>query len=268
MPELGPLLTDFFSWMESLSPVWAYLTLLAIAYGENVMPPIPGDLAIAFGGYLVGLGRLDFWPVVGLATLGGAVGFMSMYAIGYRFGAAVTDPERLQWLPEEGIDRARRWIRRYGYGVVAANRFLSGARSVISLAVGMARMSPAWTALWATVSAGVWTTLIVYAGYAVGENWPIIAVYLRTYGRVVLGVLALLGIVAAARWYYQQAEKEPPAAGPDAAPDAPAGSQAAEANAAPARRPGREESRDDPQAGAEEAVPEETSAEGASTDKS
>jgi membrane protein DedA with SNARE-associated domain len=196
--------SDFFAWMEALPAVWAYVTLFVIAYGENVVPPIPGDMVVVFGGYMAGIGQLSLVVVIVLSTLGGALGFMSMYAVGYRVGAAVMDPDRLSWLPQEGFEKARRWVRRYGFGVVAANRFLSGARSVISLTVGMAQMSAWKTAFWCTLSALLWTGLISYAGFAVGENWEIVAVYLRAYGRLVLGILLLIGAVLLARWGWQR----------------------------------------------------------------
>lgn len=187
------LFSDVFAWMESLSPAWAYTAILLIAYGENVVPPVPGDMVVVFGGYLVGVGTLSFVPVVALSTLGGALGFMTMYALGYRVGGAILDPDRFRWLPKREIRTARRWLHRWGYGVVAANRFLSGARSVISLTVGMAHMRPVPTAAFATLSALVWTILITYLGYAVGDNWPLVQTYLERYGQVMVALLAAVG---------------------------------------------------------------------------
>lgn len=195
------LIQDFIAWMAEVPPGWAYVLLLLIAYGENVVPPIPGDLLIVFGGYLVGIGRLEFLPVIVLATLGGALGFMTMYAIGRRIGHAVLDPERLRWLPKEQIEKARDWLQRWGYGVVAANRFLSGARSVISLTVGMAEMEAWKTAAYATFSAAIWTGLITYAGFAVGENWEAVVDFLQRYGQVVLALLVLVVVVQGVRIY-------------------------------------------------------------------
>ena len=200
--------SDFFGWMEALPPVWAYLALLLIAYGENVVPPIPGDLVVVFGGYLAGTGNLNLFVVVLLATLGGALGFMSMYVIGYRIGDAVFAPDRLRWIPKERMERVRRWLQRWGYGVVAANRFLSGTRSVISLTVGMAHMDAAKTAFYATVSAILWTALIAYGGYELGDNWPVVYSYLRTYGQVVLTVLGLIALVLLAQWFMRRRRKE------------------------------------------------------------
>lgn len=197
----GNIITDFADWMAALPAVWAYATILIIAYGENVLPPIPGDMIVVFGGYLAGIGTLDLWVVIVLSTLGGAAGFMTMYAIGYRIGDAVLDPGRLRWLPKKQIFKAQRWLHRWGYGVVLANRFLSGARSVISLTVGMAHMRPGRTALFATISALVWTALISVAGYQIGENWEVVGTYLRTYGRFMIALLLVVVAVVLLRWY-------------------------------------------------------------------
>lgn len=197
-------LEDFLRWMEALPPLVAYTTLLLIAYGENVIPPIPGDMAVVFGGYLAGLGQLSLVAVVALATVGGVLGFMTMYAIGHRIGDAVLDPEKHRWIPKDQAVRAKRWLDHYGYWLVAANRFLSGLRSVISLTVGMAHTDAWKTAGYATLSALLWTTLITYAGYAVGDNWPLIASYLRDYGRIVLALLLIAAAVQFLRWYLKR----------------------------------------------------------------
>lgn len=202
------LFAGFFDWMEALPAAWAYAALFGVAWLENVVPPIPGDMVVVFGGYLASAGTLSYPVVVTLATLGGALGFMSVYAVGYRFGGAALHAERLRWLPAEGVERARAWVRRWGYGVVAANRFLTGARSVISLAVGLARMDPWKTAAAATFSAAVWTALIAYAGYAVGANWRVIQDYLSAYGRSVLAV-ALVLVLARLGYVYWSRRRAP-----------------------------------------------------------
>lgn len=206
MPDL---LTDLVHWMEALPAVWLYLTLLVVAYGENVVPPIPGDLLIVFGGYLVGLGRLDFTLVVLLATVGGALGFMTMYVLGYRMGVALLDPHRFRWLPRRYMEPARSWLSRWGFGVVAANRFLAGLRSVIAISVGMAHMPPGRTALWATVSALVWTALLAWAGSMLGENWEVVRVYLQNYGSVILALVALGGAVRLGWWWRRRPKRRP-----------------------------------------------------------
>lgn len=206
---MSNFLQDFVTWMEAVPPLWAYGAILLIAYGENVVPPIPGDMVVVFGGYLAGIGELDFLVVVLLSTVGGALGFMTMFAIGYVIGDAVKNPDRFRWIPTKQIVKAESWLERWGYGLVAANRFLSGLRSVISLAVGITRLNPFYTALFATLGAVVWTALIAYAGYAVGDNWPTIGTYLRDYGRAVMALVLLALVVHFVRRYLKRSGSKP-----------------------------------------------------------
>lgn len=191
---MGDFFVEVFDWIQTLSPAAVYVAILVIAYGENVLPPVPGDMVVVLGGYLAGAGALSFTAVVLLATIGGALGFMTMYAFGHLIGGAVMDPDRLKWIPKRRVRRAQQWLRRWGYGVIAANRFLSGLRSVISLTVGMAHMNVWKTTLWSTVSSLVWTCLIAFLGYKVGESWETVSVWIRQYGQVI-GVALVIFIV-------------------------------------------------------------------------
>lgn len=197
---MGETLTQLVEWMSALSPIWVYAIVLGIAYLENVVPPIPGDMIVVFGGYLAGLGRVDLWFIVLLATAGGTAGFMTMYWFGHMFGSAVLEPDRFRWLPKRRIRKVRLKLREWGYGLIAANRFLSGLRSVISLTVGMAHMHAWITLAFAALSAFVWTAGLAVIGRMVGENWELVSGYLQTYGWIIMGVIVVVVAVQVIRW--------------------------------------------------------------------
>lgn len=188
---MSELLSDAVAWMEALEPGWIYVTIVLIAYVENLVPPVPGDMLIVFAGYLVGVGQLAMLPVILLASLGGTAGFLTMFFVGWTVGSAVFDVDRMRWVPKAPAHRVRAWILKYGYAVVVANRFLAGGRSVISLAVGAARMDPRRVSMWAALSSLLWCTAIVMLGYIVGDQWAIIGEYLRMYGEWMLAALIL-----------------------------------------------------------------------------
>ena len=193
---MGELFADIFNWIESLTPVWTYVVIFCISYGENVLPPIPGDMIIVFGGYLAGINdNIDFWIIWALATVGGGMGFMTLYAVGYSVGESIYVSDKYRWIPRKKMLGVKDWVLRRGYWVVLANRFLAGTRSVISLVVGISHMDVWRTTAASTLSAFLWTGIISYAGYVVGENWGIMSEYLRLYGVAILVVL--LGIVMA-----------------------------------------------------------------------
>ena len=191
---------QFASWLGALPPLGIYLVLFAISVGENVVPPIPGDVAVVIAGSLVGFGTVALVPTFGIAVAGSVLGFLAMYAVGRRLGDAIGDPERMRWLPKGPVATVEGWLSRWGYGVVAANRFLSGGRSVIALLAGASGLRLPPTALWSTVSSLLWTGVLVGAGYAVGSEWDRVLGGLRLYGKAVTLGLALLALAVAARW--------------------------------------------------------------------
>ena len=202
------LLRDFIGWMEALPSIGIYVVVLVVAYGENVVPPLPGDLVVVFGGYLAGMGLVSLPVIIVLASVGAALGFMTVYAVGYRVGEAIFDRGYMGALPLGELDRARRWVLRWGYYIVLGNRFLSGIRAVIALAVGIAEMEARRTLLCAVISAVAWCTLIGYAGYAFGSNWDVVIRYLRRYGELVLVLIGLVLVVQVGRWFYARRDDE------------------------------------------------------------
>ncbi len=185
-------LSDILDWIAVLSPVWIYAVVLSVSWLENVVPPVPGDLLVVFAGYLAGLGKADPVILVAVATVGGTLGFMTMFAAGRRLGNAVLAPDRFRWLPKERIARARVHVSRWGYTLIAANRFLSGLRSVISLSVGMSD-KPVWpTVFWSSLSSLVWCLLLVYGGVYLGANWEQVTGWLQVWGWAMTGVLILV----------------------------------------------------------------------------
>jgi membrane protein DedA with SNARE-associated domain len=202
------VLDQFVTWMGALPPLGIYLVLFGISVGENLVPPVPGDVAIVVAGSLVGLGTVSLIPTFSIAVLGSVLGFLAMYGIGRQLGEAIHDPNRLRWIPSGPLDMVARWLDRWGYGVVAANRFLSGGRSVIALLVGASELRLVPTALWATLSALLWTSVLIGGGYVVGSEWERAIPWMRAYGKTVTFTLALIGLAMGARWWLRRRRQE------------------------------------------------------------
>lgn len=190
---------EFVDWMQTLSPLSLYLMFALIAYTENVVPPIPGDLLVAFGGYLAATQVVSFTGVLVLTTIASVFGFMSMYAAGFYFGDKIEEQRNKFWLMSivdiKYFDRGKRWMQNYGQGVILANRFLAGTRSVISITAGLTKTRVWPTVLSSTISSLVWNTILLWSGWLVHENWEVIGHYLNLYGRVILVLIILLIII-------------------------------------------------------------------------
>lgn len=161
----------FLNYLYSLPDPYIYLLLGLSAYVENIFPPIPGDTITAFGAFSVGIGRLDFYGVYISTTLGSLLGFMSLFWIGSYLGRRFFIERDYRFFKAEDIIKTEEWYRKYGYFLIAFNRFLPGIRSVISVAGGISRLKAIWVAILALLSCAVWNLIWIFMGYVLGTNW-------------------------------------------------------------------------------------------------
>ena len=185
---------------------WAYAALALSAFLENVLPPVPGDTVVVFSAYLAGRGVLGWIPVYAATCLGGLAGFLVMYAIGRSRGRGFLQGGgwRARMFPERRLQRAARWLRRYGVWLVLGNRFLSGVRSVIALSAGFGGLGWLQVAGLGLLSMALWNGLLLYAGMALGENWSQVSEALARYNRWVLALTGLAAALAGLRWWLRR----------------------------------------------------------------
>lgn len=186
------------TYLTSLDPWAVYAVVAAIAFIENVFPPFPSDVLVVAAGSLAAAGRVDPWALVLVTTAGSTLGFMSMYAIGRWIGVHVIESGKVKFLPPDQVKKVEGWFRRYGYGVVVANRFLAGTRAVVSFFAGMSKLPILTSVALSFVSALIWNMILVQAGLALGSNWERIIIYLDAYGKTVTSVVVIvtLGYIA------------------------------------------------------------------------
>ena len=182
-----------------LPPALLYALLFAAALLENLLPPLPGDSVVVFGGYLAGLGRLSLPLTFALVTLASGCGFMAYYALGRRLGRSGVHAWLGRWVTPEALARGEAWVQRHGLWMVLANRMLTGARSVISLVAGFAGLRALPVAGLALLSAALWNAALVGGGYLIGEEWQRVLRWLTAYERAVLIGLGLLAVVLVMR---------------------------------------------------------------------
>ncbi|MBI3005265.1 MAG: DedA family protein [Ignavibacteriales bacterium] len=194
--------------LSRLDPFWVYFVVAGIAYIENIFPPFPSDVIVIAAGSLAGIGTVNFGLALLLATTGSTLGFMTMYKIGDWFGDKIVEKGKIKFIPIDGIHKVEAWFRKYGYWVVAANRFMAGTRAVVSFFVGMSELSILKSTALSFASALAWNFLLLYAGKALGQNWRAVLVYLQAYGQTItIVVIGALVAVLAHQLYSKRSRK-------------------------------------------------------------
>lgn len=184
---------ELIQWIQTLPPLSIYAVFFLVAYFENIMPPVPGDVLVAFGGYLAAESIIELLPVYVLTTVASVIGFMTMYWLGSHWGVQIEKQKERYWLmrfiPLKYMNKVRKWMGKWGLGVVMANRFLAGTRSVISLTAGISHMAIPGTIVSSTISSLLWNGILLGFGWVVHENWQIIGDYLSIYGWIILAII-------------------------------------------------------------------------------
>lgn len=180
------------SYLQQADPVSVYIFLFLIAFLENVIPPIPGDVPVAFIGYLIFSSSITFTGAIFWASLGSVSGFMVVFLVSKHFGLKLYsggDTPAQHWFskrvhrffPPSDMELLRKRFATHGYLAVLLNRFLFGSRAVISVAAGLMHLRTFFVLLAATLSATVWNVLLLYGGYILGSNWKNIGTYAALY---------------------------------------------------------------------------------------
>jgi membrane protein DedA with SNARE-associated domain len=171
---------------------YGYLAIFVLMVLESACIPIPSEVTMVFGGFLVSRGELDLFWVAVIGAVANLLGSWLAYGVGYVGGR----PLIMRWgryvlLREHELDRAHDWFERHGEAAVFVSRLLPVIRTFISLPAGVARMPFGKFTLYTFLGCLPWVFALTWAGVLLGDNWE---TFLR-YGEP---ISLAIGIIAAA----------------------------------------------------------------------
>ena len=180
-----------------------YSAIMLAMFLENLFPPIPSELIMPLGGFYVQQGQLHFLPVVLAGLVGTVLGAFPWYGIG-----RLVNEERLEiWLKRNGrwlgisvgeLGRSRRWFNRYGVALVFWGRLVPGIRTLISVPAGIELMPFVPFLIWTTAGSLIWTLLLTFAGFALGESYSNVELWIGSFStviKIILVIVLLSGLI-------------------------------------------------------------------------
>src|SRR5467141_2718754 len=169
-----------------------YVGVFLLMVMESATLPVPSEVVLPLGGYLVWQGRLESWSTVAIATIGRLVATMVAYGIGYYLGRpAVIRYGRIVRFSEKRLETTERWFGSHGKSVVLLARFVPLLRTLIAFPAGLVKMDVKRFLAYSAVGILVWDIALVYLGFLAGQNSTAIANTLEAYF-LPLGVAAVI----------------------------------------------------------------------------
>lgn len=163
---------------------------------ETVFPPIPSEVVLPLAGFSAQRGEMSVVLLVLTSTLGAYVGALLLYWL----GAAAGLERSIRWLAKlplvdrEDFDRAARWFGRHGRSAIFFGRLVPGIRSLISLPAGAEKMDLISFSIFTIVGSGIWNTLLILLGAALGTQYRLVDQYAQYLNYAVYAAIA--GVVA------------------------------------------------------------------------
>ena len=168
---------------------------------ETVFPPIPSEVILPLAGFQTQAGDLSFPLVIVTSTLGGYLGAVLLYLLGYKLGLerSIRWLSKLPLVDREDFEKASDWFARHGRAAVFFGRLLPGIRSLISLPAGANRMNLATFSLFTIAGSAIWNALLISLGALLGTQYELVEQYSHVLNYVVYAAIALVIVLLVVR---------------------------------------------------------------------
>jgi membrane protein DedA with SNARE-associated domain len=190
-------------YLEVLSYVpifWLIFTAFGMTLIENIFPPAPSDVALVAVAIIVGNKGASIIPIIVASTIGSTIGFWIMFVLGSKFEHKIIETNKIKFISKTAIDKVEEKFRRWGFKLIAINRFMSGTRAVVSFFAGMSDLSKTKSIAYAGISSFLYYGILSLAGYYFGYDWRTLMEYFHLYEKIVITAVIVIIVVAVVIW--------------------------------------------------------------------
>lgn len=192
--------TTILSSLQMIFDEFGWAGVVGLMIFENATGITPSEIILAFAGWML-IARHEIAPtfilLAGLyAGFGSAVGASITYWVARFGGRPMVDKfAHFFRIDLNIITRAEDQMHKWGPGLVLIGRVVPGLRTLVSIPAGLAGMNFPKFFVATFIGAYIWCTLLIGAGYVLGQEWMLISDYIKGHFPLVasLGLLALIG---------------------------------------------------------------------------
>jgi uncharacterized membrane-associated protein len=184
---------------------YGYLGMFLGMVLEAVIIVIPSEAILATGGILALKKIFTFWGAFLTGLIGSVFCAIVIYFMGYFGGKPfIKKYGKYFFMKEEDIEKSDSWFNKYGLIGALIGRNFPIIRTLISLPIGIMRLSFPRFIIYTTIGSIPWTLVFVYVGYTLGNGWTIADKYI---GNLKVPIRILLIILISSYFYKKIKEK-------------------------------------------------------------
>jgi len=185
--------------IESLVNLINSLGYLGIFLGmtlESSFLPFPSELILPPAGILISRGQMSLSVVLFLALLGSLFGALINYFLALHLGRRVVNKLLFRYgkiflLKKKHITKSENYFDKHGEITTLLGRLVPGIRQIISLPAGFSKMNLFKFCLFTSIGVGIWSTILIFAGYYYGESSELIQNNLLTFILIILIIILI-----------------------------------------------------------------------------
>ncbi len=171
---------------------------------EAVIIVIPSELILATGGILAGQGIFSFIGAFIIGLLGSVFCAIIIYFMGYFGGRGFAKKYgKYFFMKDEELEKSDSWFNKYGLIAACIGRNVPIVRTLVSLPIGIARLSFKKFLIYTILGSIPWTFVFVYFGYALGNNWVVLK---NVTSRLEVPIKILIWLLVIS-WFYKMIKK-------------------------------------------------------------
>lgn len=192
------MLAEFSHWLLATVFDWGYLGIFLLMGMESSVIPIPSELILIPAGVLIADGKMNLYLVFIVSLLGSFMGSLINYYVAmfvgrrflYKYG-------KYFFVSHESLQKMDEFFLNHGHVSTFTGRLIPGARHLISIPAGLAKMDIKLFLIYTGAGAGLWSIILIALGYFIGKSQDLITMYLKeiTVGLVLFVLAVIVGYI-------------------------------------------------------------------------